>query len=56
MTIDSFLIAHGSALILPLSVIEGPVVSILTGFLSAQGYFHWYWALCLLVAATWSAT
>lgn len=49
MTIDSFLIAHGSALILPLSVIEGPVVAILTGFLSAQGYFHWYWALCLLI-------
>ena len=49
VTIDSFLIAHGSALILPLSVIEGPVVSILTGFLTAQGYFHWYWALCLLV-------
>src|ERR1700733_6446821 len=49
VTIESFLIAHGSALILPLSVIEGPVVTILTGFLSAQGYFPWYWALCLLV-------
>ena len=49
MTLDGFLIAHGSALILPLSVIEGPVVSVLTGFLSAQGYFDWYWALCLLV-------
>lgn len=49
MTIGSFLIAHGSALILPLSVIEGPVVSIVTGFLAAQGYFRWYWALCLLV-------
>ncbi|HVC62765.1 MAG TPA: VTT domain-containing protein [Acetobacteraceae bacterium] len=49
MTINGFLIAHGSALILPLSVIEGPIVTIVTGFLSAQGYFHWYWALCLLV-------
>jgi len=49
VTIDSFLIAHGSALILPLSVIEGPVVTILTGFLSAEGYFRWYWALFLLV-------
>jgi membrane-associated protein len=49
VSIDSFLIAHGSALILPLSVIEGPVVTILTGFLSAQGYFRWYWAFCLLV-------
>jgi membrane-associated protein len=49
VTIDGFLIAHGSALILPLSVIEGPVVTILTGFLSAQGYFRWYSALCLLI-------
>jgi membrane-associated protein len=49
VTIDSLLIAHGSALILPLSVIEGPVVTILVGFLTAQGYFHWYWALFLLV-------
>ena len=49
MTIEGFLIEHGGALILPLSVIEGPVVSIVTGFLSAQGYFTWYWAFCLLV-------
>lgn len=49
MTLDGFLVAHGSALILPLSVIEGPVVSIITGFLSAQGTVRWYWALCLLV-------
>jgi membrane protein DedA with SNARE-associated domain len=33
-----------------LSVIEGPVVTILVGFLAAQGYFHWYWALSLLVS------
>jgi membrane-associated protein len=49
VTISGFLIAHGSALILPLSVIEGPVVSIVTGLLSSQGYFDWYWALLLLV-------
>jgi membrane-associated protein len=49
VTLSGFLITHGSALILPLSVIEGPVVSIVTGFLAAQGYFHWYWALPLLV-------
>ncbi len=49
MTIDGFLIAYGSALILPLAVIEGPVVSVLAGLLSARGDFHWYWALCLLV-------
>jgi membrane-associated protein len=49
VTLDGFLIAHGSVLILPLSVIEGPVVTIVTGFLAAQGYFDWRWALFLLV-------
>ncbi len=49
MTLAGFLIDHGSALLLPLSVIEGPIVSILAGALSAQGFFHWYWALGLLV-------
>ena len=47
--INSFLIAHGGALILPLAVIEGPLVAIATGFLTARGYFDWYWALILLV-------
>jgi membrane protein DedA with SNARE-associated domain len=50
VTLDQFLIAHGSALILPLAIVEGPIVSILTGFLAAKGYFDWWWALCLLVA------
>ncbi len=49
VTLDGSLIAHGSALILPLAVIEGPFVSVVAGFLSAQGYFDWLWALCLLV-------
>jgi membrane protein DedA with SNARE-associated domain len=49
VTLDGFLIAHGSALILPLSVIEGPFVTIISGVLAAQGYFDWYWALVLLV-------
>jgi membrane protein DedA with SNARE-associated domain len=49
VTVDGFLIGHGGALILPLAVIEGPVVSVLTGFLSAQGYVDWRWALFLLV-------
>ena len=49
VTFDAFLVAHGSALILPLAVIEGPVISIPTGFLTEQGYFVWYWALCLLI-------
>jgi membrane-associated protein len=52
MILDGLLMTHGNALMfamLPLSVIEGPVVSILAGFLSARGDFHWYWALCLLI-------
>ncbi len=49
MTLDAFLIANGSALILPLAIIEGPLVSIAAGFLSAQGYFDWPWAMGLLV-------
>jgi membrane-associated protein len=49
VTLDGSLIAHGSALILPLAVVEGPLVSIAAGFLSAQGYFDWLWAIGLLV-------
>jgi membrane-associated protein len=49
MTLDASLIAYGSVLILPLAVIEGPLVSIATGFLSASGYFDWVWAASLLV-------
>jgi membrane-associated protein len=49
VTIEGFLIAYGGALILPLAVIEGPVVSIITGFLAARLYFPWYWAFALLV-------
>jgi membrane-associated protein len=49
VTIESFLIEHGGALILPLAVVEGPIVSIVAGFLSARGYFDWYLALFLLV-------
>jgi membrane-associated protein len=50
VTIETFLIAHGSALILPLAVIEGPIVTVIAGFLSARNYFAWYWALCLLIS------
>ena len=49
VTVESFLIEHGGALILPLSVVEGPIVSVIAGFLSAQGYFDWYVALGLLI-------
>jgi membrane-associated protein len=49
VNIEGFLIAHGTALILPLAVIEGPIVTVLTGFLAARDYFVWYWVLCLLI-------
>jgi membrane-associated protein len=49
VTIETFLIEHGGALILPLAVVEGPIVAVVTGFLAARGLFDWYWALCLLV-------
>ena len=50
MTIETFLLAHGSALILPLSVAEGPLVGVLTGFLAAQGYFNIPLAVALLLS------
>lgn len=49
MTLEGFLIAYGGALILPLAVVEGPIVSVVAGFLAARGYFDWYWALSWLV-------
>jgi membrane protein DedA with SNARE-associated domain len=50
VTIETFLLAHGSALILPLSVAEGPLVGVLTGFLAAQGYFNIPLAVALLLS------
>ena len=49
VTIEGFLVAYGGAVILPLAVIEGPIVSVVTGLLTERGFFHWYWALTLLV-------
>jgi membrane protein DedA with SNARE-associated domain len=46
---EALLVAYGSALILPLAVIEGPFVSIVTGALAARGYVDWRLALPLLV-------
>ncbi len=51
MTTSTFLIGHGGALILPLAVVEGPVITIVTGFLTSQGYFDWYHVLPVLVCA-----
>jgi membrane protein DedA with SNARE-associated domain len=49
MTLDGSLMAYGSILILPLAVVEGPLVSIAAGLLSAQGFLDWPWALAMLV-------
>ena len=49
VNLQNVLIAHGSTLILPLAVIEGPIIAIIAGFLSAQGFIAWYWAIGLLL-------
>jgi membrane protein DedA with SNARE-associated domain len=47
--VTSFLAAHGSMLILPVAIIEGPVVAVIAGALSAAGILDWPWALLMLV-------
>jgi membrane protein DedA with SNARE-associated domain len=47
--VEAILIAQGGASILPLAIVEGPLVSIVAGFLVARGDFHWYWVLFLLI-------
>jgi membrane protein DedA with SNARE-associated domain len=46
---SAFISGHGLLLLLPLAVIEGPVVSVLAGVLCAQGLMDWHFALPLLV-------
>ncbi len=46
--LSAFVAGHGLLLLLPLAVIEGPVVSVLAGVLCAQGLLHWEAALPLL--------
>ena len=48
--LSAFLIAHGTALILPLAIIEGPVVAIIGGALAARGLLQWPLVLALLVS------
>lgn len=45
-----FLLAHGSLLILPLAIFEGPVVSVVAGTLAARGFVIWYEGLAMLFA------
>jgi membrane protein DedA with SNARE-associated domain len=48
VTLANFLMTYGGVVILPLAIIEGPIVSVITGVLAARGFFVWYWAFCLL--------
>ena len=47
--VTAFLAAHGSMLILPVAIVEGPVVAVIAGALSAAGILDWPWALLMLV-------
>jgi membrane protein DedA with SNARE-associated domain len=49
VNVEGFLVAHGTALILPLAIVEGPIVTLVTGFLSAQKFIAWYWAVAILL-------
>jgi membrane protein DedA with SNARE-associated domain len=49
MTVVGPLLEYSNALILPLAIIEGPVVTILAGFLCAQGHLDWLTAVGLLL-------
>jgi membrane protein DedA with SNARE-associated domain len=48
VTLAGFLMSYGGVVILPLAIVEGPIVSIITGVVCSQGVFAWYWAFCLL--------
>lgn len=48
--LTAFLAKHGLLLLLPLAVIEGPIVSVLAGIMCGNGLMSWGAALTLLVA------
>lgn len=45
----AFVAGYGLALLWPLAVIEGPIVSVVAGVLCSQGLLAWYWVYPLLV-------
>ncbi len=45
----ALLIAYKYWILLPLSIIEGPIVAVIVGFLSTQGYFNFFTAYLFLV-------
>jgi len=49
--IISLLISYGYFIIFPIAVVEGPIVSIITGFLAVQGYFNIVLAYFIFIIA-----
>lgn len=45
-----FISVYGYWLILPLSVVEGPILTVLAGVLVGSGHLDWRWVLALVVA------
>jgi membrane protein DedA with SNARE-associated domain len=43
--------ANGLLLLFPLAVIEGPIVTVVAGWLARLGYFSFGWAMLILVVA-----
>jgi len=42
---------HGLLLLFPLAVIEGPIVTVVAGWLARLGYFRLEWAMLILILA-----
>ncbi len=49
--IDTLLRTNGLPLLFPLAVIEGPIVTVIAGWLARLGYFPLRWAMVVLVLA-----
>ncbi len=50
-TIVSILQAHGSIILLPLAIVEGPIVTVVAAFLASQGYLNLVAVYVVVVAA-----
>lgn len=48
--LSGFVASNGLLLLLPLAIIEGPIVAVLAGVLCAQGVLDWRFVLAILVA------
>lgn len=51
VTMLQLLQTHGLLLLFPLAVIEGPIVTVVAGWLARLGYFRLEWAVLILVTA-----